>query len=337
MYVMIDVAANHMGGEIDTIRPAPMNEQRSYHPDCEIDYSNDTSIRVCRLAYNLPDVKTEDPKIREFYYKWVNWLIDTFNFDGVRLDAVRHVEKDFWPGFTAAAAVYSIGEFSHGDPSVIAEYAATMSGFLNYPIYYPMSRFYLQRGSSQDMVDMHNRVGNSFPDPSAMGTFIDNHDTPRWLNQSSDQSLLENALAYTILSRGVPIIYYGTEQGFHGGKDPDNREDLWRSNYDTNSSLYKFIAGLNSAKHQVGGLGDNDHKHIYVDGNAYAWSRANGNLVVLTVNAGSGYTAQHCFYSQKPNGRWKEKFTGKIYQSESNGWLCANVVDGKPVILLGEA
>lgn len=40
---------------------------------------------------------------------------------------------------------------------------------------------------------------------------------------------------------GIPIIYYGAEQGFSGCMDPNNREPLWTSGYKTNGYLYKLI------------------------------------------------------------------------------------------------
>ena len=166
-----------------------------------------------------------------------------------------------------------------------------MPGLLNYPIYYPMNAFYQQTGSSQALVDMHNTISSEFPDPAALGTFLDNHDNPRWLSTKSDQSLLKNALAYVILSRGIPILYYGTEQAFSGGTDPANREDLWRSGYNTNSDLYLAIQKLTGARKSAGGLAEDDQVHLYVADTAYAWSRASGNLVVLTVNSGSGSSA----------------------------------------------
>lgn len=36
--------------------------------------------------------------------------------------------------------------------------------------------------------------------------------------------MLLNALTYIYMSRGIPIIYYGTESGFDGGVDSKNRE-----------------------------------------------------------------------------------------------------------------
>jgi alpha-amylase len=33
-----------------------------------------------------------------------------------------------------------------------------------------------------------------------------------------------NAAAFPFVTDGVPYVYYGQEQGFKGGNDPDNRE-----------------------------------------------------------------------------------------------------------------
>ncbi len=67
--------------------------------------------------------------------------------------------------------------------------------------------------------------------------FLDNHDVGRYLYDRNDEngvSSLKNALAFLILQRGIPCIYYGTEQGFTGGNDPGNREDMW----DTTASIF---------------------------------------------------------------------------------------------------
>jgi alpha-amylase len=167
-----------------------------------------------------------------------------------------------------------------------------------------------------------------------LGTFIDNHDNERWLNKKNDHTLLKNALAYTILSRGIPIIYYGTEQGYGGGADPANREDLWRSNFNTNSDLYKALAKLVGARKSAGGLAGNDQVHLYVVGNAYAFSRADGKLIVLTTNAGSSNSQEHCFNSQKPNGQWNNVFGSGSYTSDSSGKICVTVSKGDPIVLL---
>ncbi|KAH6607104.1 GH13 alpha-amylase [Trichoderma cornu-damae] len=336
-YMMVDVVANHMGyANISDHRPAPLDEDSSYHPECDIDYSNQTSIENCWIS-GLPDLDTQSPAIRSLYRDWVSNLVSTYGFDGVRIDTVKHVEQDYWPGFVTAAGVYCIGEVFDGDPGFMLPYARLMPGLLNYAIYYPMTRFFRQQGSSQDMVDMHDRIGASFPDPAALGTFVDNHDNPRFLSANNDTSLLKNALAYTVLSRGIPIVYYGTEQAFAGGGDPANREDLWRSRFDNQTDMYGAISKLTFAKHAAGGLADDDHTHLYVADSAYAFSRVGGKLVVLTTNSGSGSSARHCFGTQVPNGRWQDVFDegkGPTHTADGNGQLCLNITNGHPIVLL---
>lgn len=80
----------------------------------------------------------------------------------------------------------------------------------------------------------------SFKDTSVLGTFIDNHDNSRFLNLNPSVTLLKSAVTYSLFGVGIPIIYYGTEQAYHGGNDPENREPLW-TNMNTNSEMYKYI------------------------------------------------------------------------------------------------
>ncbi|KAF5545441.1 alpha-amylase [Fusarium phyllophilum] len=336
MYVMCDVVANHMGKGISDHKPSPLNEQSSYHTPCDIDYSNQSSIEQCEIA-GLPDLNTGSDTVKKVLYDWIKWLVSEYSFDGIRIDTVKHVEKPFWPGFQDAAGVYAIGEVWDGGPDYLAGYAQVMPGLLNYAIYYPMNRFYQQKGDPSDVVAMHDEISNKFPDPTILGTFIDNHDNPRWLSQKNDKALLKNALAYVILARGIPIVYYGTEQGYAGGNDPANREDLWRSSFSTNADLYQHISRLSEARSAVGGLGGNDHKHLYSQDSAYAWSRADGDLIVLTLNRGQGYSGQYCFNTGKNNKTWDKVFGSGTVTSDGNGQVCVSYTNGEPEVLVASS
>jgi glycosidase len=50
----------------------------------------------------------------------------------------------------------------------------------------------------------------------------------RELNETDEGAIeaLRSALFFLFTWDGIPCIYYGTEQGFHGGVDPGNREDM---------------------------------------------------------------------------------------------------------------
>jgi cyclomaltodextrin glucanotransferase len=72
---------------------------------------------------------------------------------------------------------------------------------------------------------------------SELVTFIDNHDMPRLLSLGCDREALRLAIDLILTSRGIPCIYYGTEQYLHndtdGGDDPYNRPMMERWDLDT--------------------------------------------------------------------------------------------------------
>jgi alpha-amylase len=88
-------------------------------------------------------------------------------------------------------------------------------------------------------------------DSTLLGTFTENQDQPRLANYTSDLSLLKNAMTFALLTDGIPIIYYGSEQQFSGQTDPYNREALWTSGYNTNAPLYGHIASINAARNAI--------------------------------------------------------------------------------------
>ena len=74
-----------------------------------------------------------------------------------------------------------------------------------------------------------------------------------------DIAQAQNLLAFTVLQDGIPVVYYGQEQHFSGGNDPDNREALWTSGYDTTSPLYTLIATSNKLRsHAI----SNDQEYV---------------------------------------------------------------------------
>jgi hypothetical protein len=70
--------------------------------------------------------------------------------------------------------------------------------------------------------------------------FIDSHDEERFLCSQQDVPLYKNALAFIYFVEGMPIVYYGMEQGMGGNRDP-----LWHAGYSQDAELYVYITMLN--------------------------------------------------------------------------------------------
>ena len=81
----------------------------------------------------------------------------------------------------------------------------------------------------------------SFADISLLGTFVDNHDNPRFLSVQQDRKAYEAAVTFVLMTQGIPIIYYGTEQWLEGTQDPANRAALWNYGYNNKTDMYVLI------------------------------------------------------------------------------------------------
>lgn len=96
----------------------------------------------------------------------------------------------------------------------VAAYSRVVTSVLSYPMFFCLMRVFQQRGSMWEMETMQQQYFKYMRDPYVVGSFVDNHDNSRFLcNQTSDPVLYYNALVYMFYSFGVPILYYGTEQG----------------------------------------------------------------------------------------------------------------------------
>jgi len=97
--------------------------------------------------------------------------------------------------------------------------------------------------------------------------------------------LYKAGLTYTLMATGIPIIYYGAEQGFNGGADPNNREPLWTTNFDTTTDLYKFIQTVITFR-KAQKIQAQPQVQRYSDDQFYAFTR--GDVFVALTNVGSG-------------------------------------------------
>ena len=68
------------------------------------------------------------------------------------------------------------------------------------------------------------------------------------ISYTDDMSLVKHALALTIMSDGMPIIYTSQEQPSNGSNDPYNREAIWLSGYNAQSAIYKLLAQANAIR-----------------------------------------------------------------------------------------
>jgi glycosidase len=260
------------------------------------------------------------------YAKWV----ESADFDGFRIDTIKHVQYEFWQVFAPNIRkrlsaegknnFIQFGEAFDGGDQLLGSY--TQPGMLDSVLYF--SQHYtvfqqvfeyakqpgMQQGTAQIQQLWANQTVNygttaqpggiGIPPYKALVNFIDNHDVARFLFDSQgDTDALKNALTLLYTEAGIPDLYYGTEQNFAGGNDPDNREVLWNTNFDTSNDTFTHIAKLARIRRTYAALRRGDtavrwsstHVGTEQDAGIFAFERTGGDagnsyaLIVQNTNA----------------------------------------------------
>ena len=267
-----------------------------YHPFCWVtDYNDQNQVEQCWLGDTtvaLADLDTEDQTVIDYFTTWIKQLVTDYSVDGLRIDTAKHIRKDFWPVFEAASGVFCMGEILDGSVSYNAPYQEVMSSVLNYPLYYQLGYAFQTVGANlKPLAEIHDQMQTAMKDVTLLGTFLDNHDQPRYASTVKDIALIANAFAYPFVSDGIPILYYGQEQGFSGGGDPQNREAMWTSKYDTSVIGYKYARQLNLVRHAAGQADINFYTNkstIVTTTSNELVIKKNGLVSILTNRGSSG-------------------------------------------------
>ncbi|GKT86254.1 alpha-amylase 1 [Colletotrichum tofieldiae] len=120
----------------------------------------------------------------------------------------------------------------------------------NYIEYYPLNTVFFN-GDMNELADWRSQARDGCTDIFALGSFVENHDMPRFAVYDEDIALAKNAMAYILLTDGIPTVYQGQEQHFNGNSTPFNREPLWQSKYDTSAPIYTLTSTLLKTRNQL--------------------------------------------------------------------------------------
>ncbi|MEY3017721.1 MAG: hypothetical protein RL336_856 [Pseudomonadota bacterium] len=203
----------------------------------------------------LDDLNTADPRVVQGMIDIYKNIMTEFKPDGFRIDTVKHVEMSFWEAFSPAIMAHAkalglpqfhvFGEVAQGDAAFLSRYSTIgkMPATLDFQHFYTGIDVFAKGDSPQKLAkliadDDYYRDHDS--DATTKLTFMSNHDNGRFglfINRAQPESSAEEKLkrsllshAYMYFSSGIPVVFYGDEQGFTGdGHDKDAREDMMPS------------------------------------------------------------------------------------------------------------
>ncbi|MDF2381260.1 alpha-amylase [Nostoc ellipsosporum NOK] len=276
----------------------------------------------------LNDIETRNPAVREELKKWGRWYHNETGFDGVRIDAVKHMDPAFlneWLDYMRAEVnpgLKAIGEFWLSDDlPVLLEYLKVTGGrmrLFDAPLHHNIvtasllrHRYDLRRIWDDTLTMIH---------PQAAVTFIDNHDTQplQSLEEFTAQWFRAHAYALILLRQeGLPCVFY---PDLFGSADGDPEPEGRCPQFEAVKELRQLLMVRN--KHAYG------PQHNYFDApDCIGWTRTGeednpdqGCAVLLSNNPERTHT-KDMYVGKKMAGRRFENVTGngEAVQIDENG------------------
>jgi len=290
-----------------------------FHTNGEIQSFSSTQQVVLGELDGLDDLRTETTYVRtnlmNIYSNWVGIA----DFDGFRIDTVLEVDMGFWQYWCpqlhqfgtsiGKSNFFMFGEVDNGSDPTVGSYTGTEGGgafkldsTLDYPLYFLINPVFANAtGNTKQIEDHYNAIAADY-DPVAqtrLVTFLDNHDQPRFLssnNANNNTNRLAVGLVFLYTARGIPCLYYGTEQAFNGSTDPNNREDMFAGQFEQGPSLgdnfnethplYRYVAMLNNFRRLYPALRTGVHNNLWNNPSGpglFAYSRVLSNQEVFVA------------------------------------------------------
>jgi alpha-amylase len=252
----------------------------------------------------LKDLATHRRDVQEALVRVFQYWIDAADFDGFRIDTLKHQEPEFFEVFAPAMRKFAkrlgkenffmFGEAFDGNDALLGSY--TQGQGVDSVFYFSakyrifngvfgngdptinVQQLYEER-TAQDVPGrprysvtpkedgLTDADGAPLTSAQVLVHFMDNHDVPRFLYEFPEVEKLRAALTYLFTIDGIPCLYYGTEQDFKGGPDPSNREDMWLSGFATNGSTFKYVQQLIALRRELAPLRRGDVTFRYATAN----------------------------------------------------------------------
>jgi glycosidase len=276
--------------------------------------------------FDLADLNQENSTV-DAYLKASAQLFQQHGVDGFRIDAVKHVtwgwEYSFANSIFTGGDSFLFGEWyqgNTGDPLYHDSYKfANKSGIslLDFPLNTAIRNVFGSANTNfSDIDSVITQEGGNFTWDEDLVTFIDNHDMARFLSINNNNNRLHEALAFIETARGIPCIYYGTEQYLHndtsGGTDPYNRPMM--NAFSTTTTAYQLLNKLSTLRRNNPAIAYGSHTQRWINNDVYIYERKFFNSVVLIAinkNETTPYNISN-LNSSLPAGSYTDNLTGLL-------------------------
>ena len=188
----------------------------------------------------LPDLNQSNPLVANYLIQNALWSVEEFGVDSWRVDTYLYNDLPFMNRCNQALMdqypkILIFGESSVNnvvDQSYYVRnkidfpFKSNQPGGLDFVVYNAIANTAL-RSKGADAFPLYETLAQDvvYVDPNKLVTFLDNHDTDRFLSViGEDFNKYKIGMTWLLTTRGIPSMYYGTEILMKNFKDPSDAE-----------------------------------------------------------------------------------------------------------------
>lgn len=330
--VVMDMIFNHSGSNHPWMKDMPSKDWYNHPEGNELtnfrlstihdpyvsDYDLDHTVNGWFVSA-MPDLNQKNPHLMKYLIQNSIWWIESSKINGIRMDTNPYADMqgmaqwaadvlreypnfnivgECWYGNEAGPAFWQSG-------SKINPVETNLPTVMDFKYNIDREKMFFEETdpwNGLNHVYDHLALDYLYPDPQHILTFLDNHDTDRFLPEMPDSlGVWKQALAFLLTSRGIPQLYYGTELlmngtkkisdgyirldmpgGFPGDKvdafTREGRTDLQNEAWDYLSRLLQWRRGEANDVIAKGTL-----KHFMPQNGIYAYERRLGDKQVVVL------------------------------------------------------
>ena len=303
--VILDGVFNHVGREFWAFQDVLEKRQDSEYKDWfyinfdgNSNYGDGFWYEGWEGHFELVKLNLDNPAVRDHLLDAVGMWMDEFEIDGIRLDVAYMLNRTFMKTLVDFARdrnpeMVFIGEMLHGDYSTLVNHHM-LDSVTNYECYKGLYSSFNTHNMHEIGYSLNRQFG---PEPWTLYqglplySFVDNHDVMRIATQLTDEKHLPLINALMFAMPGVPSVYYGSEWGIEGFKEPGS-DDALRPRVKPEDlkqgELYQYIAKLSEVRKHSQALKDGGYREIRTEQDIIAFEREAGEeRMIFALNAGS--------------------------------------------------
>lgn len=309
--IVLDGVFNHVGREFWAFKDIQKNGRNSKYCswfsglnfDSRSPMGDKFNYESWNGCYDLVKLNLWNGEVVEYLLHAVEFWIDEFDIDGLRLDAADKIIFDFFKElkiFTEKKKdnFWLMGEIIHGDYNRWAN-KESLDSVTNYECYKGIYSSHNDKNYFEIAYSLNRMFGNGgiYKD-LCLYNFVDNHDVNRLASTLKAQEYLYNVYTILYTMPGVPSIYYGSEYGIKAVKGDKTDLPLRPSvdeieNYeDKNNELFDHIEKLGRIRVASEALKNGNYEQVIIKNEQYVFSRTSKNdkiYIVLNLSDKESY------------------------------------------------